>query len=329
MHHTSSNAARRCGVCGKSTSKLYNVDGVHTCSDCIRHIAFYQTIKEGHRDSSLRGDVLNVSLDIGNIVTYNPISYAWLYPLFIWEFYKTIGQPFLLNVLEKGWKYKTPLEKILQIYLEEEIFKIIEAEGGRKIIMEGNLLVEMLKKYGDRSDVFDIVCTWVTGLIVSRLHKEPDVPSFRAVRAIINCIAEELINPDGSVKAEPLDKVISYRCKVCGSRFSSREDIRRHVTYTHLTPSDEIAAYIEEEKTLIGYFLDLESLIKALRKENVDPETFFTRIHKFRVLVHDDEDVPWIVERNGRRYLIIDPSWVRLVSRTREYERELMRGRER
>ncbi|MEM1712347.1 MAG: hypothetical protein QW448_04575 [Thermofilaceae archaeon] len=328
MRYTSSNGARKCEHCGKNTGELYDMNGVYVCSDCIRYIAFYQTIREGLRDPSLREDTFNVGLDIGNIVTYNPISYAWLYPLIIWEFYKTRGWSLLLNELEKGWRYKTPLEKVLQIYLEEEIFKIIEAEDRRKIIMEGNLLAEILKKYGDRSDVLDIACAWISGLIVSRLHKEPDAPSFRAVRTIINCIAEKLIGPDGSIKAEPFVKVVSYRCKRCGSRFPTREEIRRHVIDKHMIPSDEIAAYVEEERNLIGYFLDLESFIDALRKEYVDPEIFFTRIHKFRVLVHNDEEAPRIVERNGKRYLIINPSWVRLVSRAREYERFLIRGRE-
>ena len=319
---------RKCERCGKYKRKLYNVENMMICSDCLRGMAFYKVFKDGFRDPSLRGDTVIVGIDVGNTTWFNPFAQAWTYPFLLWTYFKTKGLQLYLDDLESAWRYKTPLDRVLKVYIEEGVFRIVESEG-RKIVVEGDALKEMLKKYHDRQDVFDIVGGWVSGLIIARLHEEADAPDFRAVNAIVNAIADKLVDADGSIKGEPYTKITSYRCRVCGARFATKEDARRHLMAEHRVPSDEVLMHIEEERIVIGYLLDYEYLLEVLKHEGVNPERFVERMLKLRILVHEDPDTPWILEREGKRYLAIHPAWVRVLARTRVYERELLREYER
>jgi len=298
------------------------------CAECIRGIAFYKVFKEGFRDPKLRGDVIVVGIDIGNLVWFNPFAQAWLYPINLWIFLQDRGMKFYLDYLEASWKYKTPLDYVLKVYIEEGIFKIIE-RGGKKLIVEGDALKEILKKYSDRPDVYDIIGAWVSGLIISRLHEEADAPDFRFVNAAIRSIAERMVDANGNIKAEPYTKVIGYKCRICGAKLISKDEIKKHLMTIHKVPSDEIMLHVEEESITIGYLLELEYLLNILKKEGVKPERFIERMEKFGVLIHEDPEAPRIVERDGKRYVVIHPAWVRVVARTRVYERELIRERKR
>jgi len=295
---------RKCERCGKYKRVLYNVNGMWICSDCIRGIAFYKVFREGFRDPRLRGDIITVGIDIGNLVWFNPFAQAWLFPITLWMYFKDTGKRFYLKDLKMVWRYRTSLKDVMKIYQEEGILRIVE-ENGKYVIVEGDALKEMLKKYGDRPDVYEIIGAWVSGLVISRLHEEADAPDFRFVNATIRSIAEKLVDSSG------------------------REEIKKHLMITHRVPSDEVMMHVEEESITIGYLLELPYLIDILKREGVKPERFFERIEKFAALVHEDPEAPRIVERDGRRYLIVHPAWVRIVARTRVYERELVRGRER
>ena len=297
------------------------------CSECLRGIAFYKVFKDGFRDPNLRGDVVVVGVDIGNITWFNPFAQAWIYPYVLWMFFKTRDLPLYLNDLVSTWRYKTPLDKVLKVYIEEGIFRVVESDG-KEIVVEGDALKEMLNKYSDRPDVFEIVGAWVHGLIISRLHEEASAPDFRAVNAIVNAIADKLVDANGNIGGEPYTKVVSYRCRVCGARFADREGVRKHLMVAHRVPSDEVMVHIEEEGVVIGYLLDYDYLIEALKNEGVNPEKFIDRMMRFELLVHEDPETPWIHERDGKRYLVVHPAWVRVVARVRAYERELLRGRE-
>jgi len=319
---------RKCERCGKYKRKLYSVENMMICSDCLRGIAFYKVFKDGFRDPSLRGDVVVVGIDIGNITWFNPFAQAWIYPFVLWMFFKTRDLSLYLDDLESTWRYKTPLDRVLKVYIEEGIFRIVESDG-RKIVVEGDALKEMLNKYSDRPDVFEIVGAWVHGLIISKLHEEADAPDFRAVSAIINAISDKLIDANGNIEGQPYIKIVSYKCRVCGARFADREGIRKHLMTVHRVPSDEVMVHVEEEGIVIGYLLDYEYLLDVLKSEGVSPERFVERMEKFGILVHEDPDTPRIHERDSRRYLVVHPAWVRVLARTRIYERELLRGRER
>ena len=73
----------------------------------------------------------------------------------------------------------------------------------------------------------------------------------------------------------------------------------------------------------------LDDLVSACNRELVKPEYLIQRIERFGALVHEDREIPRIIERNGTRYLLVDPSWVRLLARAKVYERDLILGRER
>ncbi len=319
---------RKCERCGKYKRVLYNVNGMWICSDCIRGIAFYKVFKEGFKDPKLRGDVITVGIDIGNMVWFNPFSQAWSYPLVLWIFFKTKGMTFHLDDLKMVWRYRTPLEDVLKIYVEEGIFRIIDVDG-KEVIVEGEALKEMLRKYGDRADVYDIVGAWVSGLIISRLHWEAEAPDFRVVNAAIRSIAERLVDAEGNVKGEPYTKITGYKCRICGAKFMTREEIKKHLMLAHRVPSDEVMIHMEEEGVTVGFLLEYSYLEDVLRREGVRPERFVERMGKFGILVHEDPEVPMIVERDGKRYVVVHPSWVRVVARARVYERDLIRGRER
>ena len=319
---------KKCERCGKYKRVLYNVDDMWICSDCIRGIAFYKVFKEGFRDPKLRGDVITVGIDIGNLVWFNPFAQAWLFPITLWMYLRDTGKEFLLDDLKAVWRYRTPLEDVMKIYKEEGILKVIDVNG-KRIVVEGDALKEMLRKYSDRSDVYEIIGAWVSGLIISRLHEEVDAPDFRHVNAAIRSISEKLVDTNGNIKAQPYTKVIGYRCRLCGAKFRTKDEIRKHLMVAHRTPSDEIMINVEEESMTVGYLLEIEHLVETAKREGVKPERFFERIEKFGALVHEDPEVPRVVERDGKRYLIVHPAWVRVVARTRVYERELIRGRER
>jgi len=317
---------QKCERCGKWKRVLYNVNGMMICSDCIRGMAFYKVFLEGFRDPKIRGDVITVGMDIGNLTWFNPFAQAWYYPILVWVFFRDMGRKLTLDDLKFLWRYKTPLERVLKIYIEEGIFKIM-TEDGKQVIAEGEALGEMLKKYGDRPDALDIISSWIIGLIISRLHSESDTPDFRAVNAIINTIAGGYIDSEGSIRAEPYTKITGYRCTICGTLMPYREEAKKHVATAHRIPTDEVMNYLQEERTSIGYLVRLTDLTETLRREGIHPERFFDRVEKFGVLVHEDPEEPRIVERDGVRYIVVDPAWFRVLSKTRAYERELLRGR--
>jgi len=299
------------------------------CNDCIRGIAFYTVFRDGFRDPELRGDVITVGIDIGNLVWLNPFASAWLYPILLWTFFRERGVRLHLEDLKLVWKYRSAsLEEVLRLYIEEGIFKVIE-EDGEHVIVEGDALNEMLKMYGDRPDLYEIIEAWVGGLLISRLHQEDDAPDFRYVFAAVKAIADNLTDSDGNIRGQPYVKTVSYRCRKCGAPFLTKEEARRHLIQRHRVPSGEVMAYIEEETMTVGYLLEIERLIETLRREGVRPERFWDRIERFGVLVHEDAETPRVVERNGSKYLVIDPAWVRIVARTRTRERELIRELER
>ena len=332
---------KRCERCRKYKRVLYNIDDMEICSECIRGMAFYQAFKESFRDPKLRGDVITIGIDIGNSVWFNPFSYAWLYPLNLWMFANDIGGKLLvekdgetIKIVTKyktyriPWRYKRSLEDVLKVYQEEGILKVIE-ENDELVLNEGETLAEMLKKYGDRPDAHEIIDAWVSGLIIAKLHEEAEAPDFRIVNAIIRVITEEMIDQNGNIEAEPYSKVTGYKCRLCGLKFMTKDDIKDHLMMVHRTPSDEVMAYIEEESITAGYLLEINLLVKALQQEGVKPERFFERMERLGVFVSNDPETPRIIERDGRKYIVVEPAWVRVVARAREYERELIKSYER
>ena len=109
----------------------------------------------------------------------------------------------------------------------------------------------------------------------------------------------------------------------------AKEEARKHLMQWHRVPSSEVMAYIEEETMTVGYLLEIERLDEIVKREGVRPERFWDRVERFGALVHEDRETPRVVEREGKKYLVIDPAWVRIVARTRIRERELIRGLER
>jgi len=331
---------RRCEKCRKYKRVLYKINDEEICAECVRGMAFYQAFKESFKDPKYRGDVITVGIDIGNAVWFNPFSYAWLYPLSLWMVSKDIGARL---IIEKGsniiklvtkdnreytvkWRYKKPLDDVLRLYQEEAILKVID-EGDELVLTEGETLNEMLKKYGDRPDAFEIIDAWVSGLIIARLHEEADAPDFRLVDTLIQVIANEMIDNTGDITAESYSKVTGYKCRLCGLKFTTREEVKSHLMTVHRTPSDEIMGHIEEESITTGYLLDIYSLVKALTQRGVRPETFFERMERLGVAAPEDPDTPRVIERDGRKFVVIDPSWVRIVARAKIYERGLVLGR--
>ena len=321
------NRLRKCERCGKYKRVLYNVNNMMICSDCIRGIAFYKVFSEGFRDPSMRGDVITVGIDLGNLTWLNPFAQAWYYPILLWMFYRDIGMRFTVEDLKLRWRYKTSLDQVLKAYVEEGIFKII-TDDEKQTITEGDELKEMLKKYGDRPDALDIIGSWISGLIISRLHGESEAPDFRAVNAIVNAISE-YIDSDGNIKAAPYTKTVGYRCDICGMLIPYKEEAKKHVATAHRVPTDEVMNHLREESVSIGYLVKLSDLAYSLKKEGVKPERFFERVERFGVLVHEDPEEPRVVERDGVRYLVVDPAWFRVLVRTRIYERDLLRSRTR
>jgi len=319
---------RKCERCGKWKRVLYDIDGRNICADCVENQAFYEVFKESFRNHSLRGEAVRVGIDLGNLTFFNPFSQAWFFPLYLWIFLRDYGKTLRLDELKRMWRYKTPLEKVLRIYLEEDIFKIEKAEG-IEIIREGPELELMLKKYGDRPDAYEIIGAWICGVIISRLNKEPDAPSFRYVAAASRAISRAAIDNEGNIVGEPFSKITGYICKICGQKFSTRKEVEDHLKTLHLVPSDEVPAQIEAETTIVAYLVPLDDLVSACNRELVKPEYLIQRIERFGALVHEDREIPRIIERNGTRYLLVDPSWVRLLARAKVYERDLILGRER
>lgn len=315
----------KCQRCGKYKRVLCDINGEFICLDCLRGIAFYRVLKEGFRDPRLRGDILKVAMDISSLVWGNPIARAWLWPLILWFYSRDVGVKLTVEMLERSWRFKTPLEEVLRLYLEERIFNYVD-ENGKKILVEGDALREMLQKYKGRNDLYDIVTDWAFGYIVARLHEEPSAPDFRFVYTILKSVAS-IVDESGNIKAQPYSRVMGYRCKLCGKKTDTREEMRRHLMRDHLVPTDEIHEHIEEERIVVGYLLEVYDLIKNARREYVKPEYLIERIEKRKAVVNDDPDIPRFIEKDGRQYLVVSPAWVRVLIRTREYERELTRGR--
>jgi hypothetical protein len=327
MEPSGNKKLKKCEQCG-TKEPLYEINGMEICESCVRKIAFYEVFKNSFRDPVLRGDVITVGIDIGNITWLNPFAQACYYPLLMWIFTRDIGIPFEYNLLKKSWKYRTPLEKIIKLYIEEGIFEITK-NGESETIIEGSVLKDILKKYGDRADAYDIIGAWLGGLVISKLYEDPEAPDFRTLSAVIKTLAEECVDTNGNVKALPYFKVTGYSCGICKTKFSTKDEIKKHLMSSHTVPSDEIATYMQEESVTVGYLLELETLLKNVEKEGGAraPVRFIERMEKFGILVHEDPEIPRIVERDGKRYIVVHPAWIRVISRTRLYERQLIKGR--
>jgi hypothetical protein len=317
---------KKCEQCGKYKRALYEINGMEICENCVRRIAFYEVFKNSFRDPTVRGDVITVGIDIGNLTWLNPFAQAWYYPLILWIFTRDTGIPFDYSLLKKSWKYRTPLEKIIKLYIEEGIFEITK-NGESETIIEGSVLKDILKKYGDRADAYDIIGAWLGGLVISKLYEDTEAPDFRALRAVIKTLAEAGVDTNGNIKALPYSKVTGYSCGLCKAKFSTKDEIKKHLMSSHTVPSDEIATYMQEESVTVGYLIEFKTLLENVKKEGGAPERFVERMEKFGILVHEDPEIPRIVERDGKRYIVVHPAWIRVISRTRLYERQLIKGR--
>jgi len=315
----------KCSRCGKYKRVLCNINGELICLDCLQGIALYKILREGFRDPKLRGDVLKVSMDISSLIWGNPIARAWLWPLIIWFYFREIGEELTVSALKRSWRFKTSLEEVLRIYLEEKVFSIVEKED-KSLLVEGEALQEMIQKYRGRADLYDIVTDWAFGFIIAKLHETPSAPDFRYVQAVVKAISG-MITENGEVKMEPYYRVTGYLCKLCGRKTSTKEEMKNHLIRDHLLPEMEVEENFEEEKTMVGYLLEIRDFIRSAKSEYVKPEYLFERIEKNRAVVNTEPDIPHVIEKDGRRYLVVSLAWVRVLTRAREYLRELVRGR--
>ncbi len=316
----------KCSRCGKYKRELFEVDGELICLDCLRGIAFYHVLSEGIKDPKLRGDVFKVLTDISALVLGNPRARAWLWPLNLWIYSHYTGETLTVEKMRQFWRFKAPLDEVIGMYIDLKIFKIIEDENGEKIITEGEALQEMLQKYRGRADLYDIVTDWAIGILITKLHEIEEAPDFRYVYAVLRMI-NNMIADDGGVRNEPYYRTIGYVCKLCGKKADAKEDMRRHLMFDHIIPETDVDGYVEEERVLVGYLLEVQDVIKAARKEYIKPEYLIERIEKYGAVVNRDVEINRVIKKNGRRYLVVSPSWVRIMARTREYERGLLRGR--
>jgi hypothetical protein len=317
----------RCGHCGKLVKGVYNVeiDGkkVLLCLRCFLSHALHETIRDmllSGREEEVK-DVLRVLKGLNDLIDDNPRVQAIRHLIDSWA--ERYPRPLSLDDIP--WPYTIKIETVVKYLVDEQIFRV--AAGGQ--LEPGALLEKLLKLHATNRSFFTELVKVVTGLATVRFLVDPENPRLRSVYATLQSLAACLD------EARPHYKVEGYRCKLCRAEFATMYEVENHILEKHSLEGGfeehtrgDVREYVEEVRSeLVGYLCRWELFIQNAVAHGVrDITKYLMGILKDGVLLPAKSDEA-VVEREGERYVVVDPSWIRFRERMRSLERKIVRQR--
>jgi hypothetical protein len=316
----------RCGRCGKLVKGVYNVeiDGKKMlwCLRCFLSHGLHETIRDmllSGREEEVK-DVLRVLKGLNDLIDDNSLVQGIRHLIDSWA--ERYPKPLSLDDIP--WPYIIEKETVVKYLEDEQIFRI--AAGGQ--LEPGVLLEKLLKLYPTNRSFFTELVKVVTGLATVRFLVDPENPRLRSVYATLQSLAACLD------EARPHYKVKGYRCKLCGAEFATMYEVENHILEKHSLEGGfeertggDVREYVEEVSELVGYLCRWEHFTRSAVAYGVHNITkYLMRLLKDGVLLPAKSDEAF-VDREGERYVVVDPSWIRFRERMRSLERKVVRQR--
>lgn len=324
----------KCYFCGKYSRDIViaYIDGDNrtVCIRCFLAYALYETIRDmlKHGNEEDLRYVVRVLEGINDLVEDNPLAQSIRYVIDEWA--HKYPKPLYVDELERKWRYRFNLDKILKYLASEEILVRVRFPGSTRLLLSpGNTLRDMLKRFPTSRGFFRDIVKAVTGLAVVRYLADAETRKFRNIYATLQAIAACI---DGGER-EPVYEVKGYKCRLCGKVFSSRTEIRTHILKEHsyeIECSDEtcISNYMEPiTGKQLGEWCKYAVFVEKASVYGVGSLNRYLRylLTKGAILPQEEEEV--VVERGGEKYVAVDIAWIRVRERMRMLERQIIRRR--
>ena len=324
----------QCHFCGRFTDEAVFVwlDGSQKilCIRCFLSYTLHETVRDmlDHGNEDDFRSVVRVLEGINDLIEDNPLVQAIRYVIDTWA--QKYPQPLYLDELERKWKYRQTIDKVVEYLRMEEIFSKARFPGSdREFLAPGPILKSLLKRFPSSRGFFQDVVKAITGLAVIKYLSDPQSLKLRMIYATLQAIGVCAKN-----KKEVYYEIKGYTCKLCNATFKTREEIRTHILRDHgyeiaWNNIDEcLHKYISEIKgkplgILCKYFLFIE-------KANVYGVRSITKYLRYlltRGAILPRAGNEAIMDKNGEKYVIVDLAWIRVRERMRTLEKQLIRTR--
>lgn len=325
----------KCYVCGRyfdsNITEIY-IDGQPRiiCIWCYLPSLLYQTLQilldEGdEKDISTAVRVLE---GINDLVEDNPLIQG--IRVVVDEWFHTHPKPLYLDELYGRWGYRLELDRIIQYLKDEDLFVVTNlGNSSRNILAPGKRLKKLLTKFPTSRALFRDVVKIVSALIVVKYLADPQTRKLRMIYATLQAIGTCIDNKE----REPVVKAKGYRCDFCSEMFSTKIEARTHLQREHYyqlecTSNECIDSHIEIiGEDVIGEWCDYTTFIEKASTYGVGSLTKYLRYLLSRGVIIPIEGDEVVMEKDGKKFIAVDMSWIRLRERMRGLERDLTRGR--
>lgn len=326
-----------CYFCKRHTSDVVfaYIDGDKkvVCQKCFLAYILHETIKSvfKHGNEDELRYLVRVLKGINDLVEDNPQAQAIRTVIDKWA--QKYPQPLYLDELVADWHYKVSLDAVLDTLSTEGILVRARLSGlDRVVLSPGETLRELLKRFPTSKGLFSEVVKAVTGLAVVGYIADAKNPKFRALyatlQAILACIEDS--------EKELVYKEKGYRCKLCGNIYATKAELKSHIFKEHghkIMCGDEeclrdyIEVVYEDRDREIGVLCRLEHFIAkagVYGVENID-KFFRSLVTKGAVVPREGNEI--VVERDGKKYVVVDIAWAKIRELMRTLERQIVRTR--
>jgi hypothetical protein len=276
--------------------------------------------------------LIRVLEGINDLVEANPLIQAIIYVIDRWS--HKYPQPLYLHELMNEWKYKVPLQKVLNYLSSEGIFEILLTHTGHKMLSPGYVLRELLKRYSSSREFFENVVKIITGLAIVAYLVDPESLKLRMIyatlQAINACIDDKCTKPYYEIKG--------YRCKLCeGTKqvvFASKDEARKHALEDHFR---QVNCDIIDEECFNKYFEILTGrqfgvwcryniFVEKASVYGVRKISRFLRYLLVKRVIVPLEGDEIVKEIEGDKYIAVDFAWIKIREYMRQLDKELIRG---
>jgi len=274
---------------------------------------------------------LRVLEGINDLIEDNPFVQCIRFVIDQWA--QKYPQPLYKSEIEYSWRYTKTFQKVLEYLKDEEILIERATESNRVVLVPGNLLQELLRRYPPTTRPFfkDLIKA-ITGLAVIRYLIDPSNPKLRSIYALLQALKVCI----ESNQMEPYYRINKYYCKLCNPPLEVGED--KFSAIQHLKDSHEdkvfyegleecLANYIEVRGVdMIGVKCDYDVFVEWASIYGIRTDKFMRNLLS-RGVVLPEESYEAIVEERGKRKIIIDIAWVRAREYMLTLERQIVRSR--
>jgi len=326
-----------CNFCGRALHDLVvitigNSDFI-VCIRCFLSYALHETIKAmifSGREEDFRY-ALRVLEGINDLIEDNPLIQCIRFVIDQWA--QKYPEPLYKSELEYNWSYTRSLQRVLDYLRDEGILVEKTTESNRIILVPGDLLQELLKKYPPTTRAFfrDVIKA-ITGLAAVRYLVDPSNPKLRSIYAVLQALKVCIENS----QLKPYYRINKYYCKLCNPPIEVGEDKFAAESHLEKVHGDRVlyegldecfSRYIEVRGVdEIGVKCDYDAFVEWASIYGIRTDKFMRHLLS-RGVVLPEESYEAMVEENGKRKIIVDIAWVRAREYMLALERQIVRSR--